>query len=361
MEEAVARPRARVGRRLHPWPIRVMHWTNAVAMLVMITSGWGIYDDDVVIKGLHFPKTCGWATGRRRACNWHFAGMWLLALNGLSYLVYGCVTGRLRERLLPIRLRDVIHTVARHAALQDRARGPHHLQRRAEDPLHRRDPGRHLAGRDRHGDLEAGAVLRPGRLLGGFQVARIIHFTGMAVIVGFLVVHVALALLVPQTLWAMLTGGPRVASAGAGRPRAPHAHEVALPAHAAARPGDPRRPPAADPHAGRRGLLRGGLSLGALTMLTGCDVKRRPRCEAALLAISRAERRRAGLAVRPDQLAPTYPASHGAEAAQVQRLLRRDEVKPVDGADLAPGAGRAGRRQAALDGAADRRPAAARR
>ena len=48
-------------------------------------------------------------------------------------------------------------------------------------------------------------------LLGGFQGARLVHFAGMAVIVGFLVVHVALSLLVPQTLWAMLTGGPRLA------------------------------------------------------------------------------------------------------------------------------------------------------
>ncbi len=35
-------------------------------------------------------------------------------------------------------------------------------------------------------------------LFGGFQGARIVHFLGMAIIVGFLVVHVALALLVPQ-------------------------------------------------------------------------------------------------------------------------------------------------------------------
>ncbi len=31
-----------------------MHWLNAAAMLVMITSGWGIYDDDAVIKGFYF-------------------------------------------------------------------------------------------------------------------------------------------------------------------------------------------------------------------------------------------------------------------------------------------------------------------
>ncbi len=49
-------------------------------------------------------------------------------------------------------------------------------------------------------------------LLGGFQAVRIEHFIGMSVIVGFLLVHVALSLLVPRTLWAMLSGGPRLNS-----------------------------------------------------------------------------------------------------------------------------------------------------
>jgi thiosulfate reductase cytochrome b subunit len=43
-----------------------------------------------------------------------------------------------------------------------------------------------------------------------FQTARLVHFLGMAAIVGFLLVHVALALIVPSTLIAMLTGGPEV-------------------------------------------------------------------------------------------------------------------------------------------------------
>ncbi|MBV8401256.1 MAG: hypothetical protein JOZ17_21395 [Acetobacteraceae bacterium] len=51
-------------------------------------------------------------------------------------------------------------------------------------------------------------------LLGGFQSARALHFAGMAVIVGFLIVHVALALLVPKTFWAMIAGGPRLSSRG---------------------------------------------------------------------------------------------------------------------------------------------------
>ena len=101
----------RSGRRLHPWPLRTMHWVNAVVMLIMITSGWGIYDDDVIIRGLHFSGF--WRLGDWAAwsLNWHFAGMWFLVVNGLVYLTYGFVTGRFREKLLPIRPSEVVQTV----------------------------------------------------------------------------------------------------------------------------------------------------------------------------------------------------------------------------------------------------------
>jgi thiosulfate reductase cytochrome b subunit len=85
---------ARTGRRLHPLPVRI----NAVVMLVMITSGWGTYDDDVIIRGVHFSQF--WRLGDWAAwtLNWRFAGMWFLTINGLIYLVYGFTTGRLREQ-----------------------------------------------------------------------------------------------------------------------------------------------------------------------------------------------------------------------------------------------------------------------
>lgn len=220
MSSVIARRRRdrSAGRRLHPLAVRVMHWTNAVAMLVMITSGWGIYDDDVIIRGLTFNKYLRLGDWAAWSLNWHFAGMWLLIINGLCYLIYGVVTGRLRERLLPIRLRDVIETV--------------------------RDT---LRLKIEHNDLTtynaiqkilyivvilAGifqvvtglAIWKPVQfsglvsLLGGFQYARYIHFAGMVVIVGFLVVHVVLAVLVPQTIKAMLFGGPRVGPSGHNEP-----------------------------------------------------------------------------------------------------------------------------------------------
>lgn len=212
---------ARPTRRLHPLPVRIMHWTNAIAMLVMIGSGWGIYNDSVIFGGLHFAKSVKLGSWAAQSLLWHFAGMWLLVLNGGAYLVYSVITGRLRERLLPIRVMDLVQTV----------RDTLHFKV-AHDDLTTYNAVQKvlyivviLAGVSQV--VTGLAIWKPvqlsglAALLGGFQAARLIHFAGMSVIVGFLVVHVALSLLVPQTLWAMLTGGPRLAplkASGGARP-----------------------------------------------------------------------------------------------------------------------------------------------
>ncbi len=198
--------------RLHPLPVRLMHWTNALAMIIMIMSGWGIYDDYVIIPGLHFSEAFRLGSWAAPSLLWHFAGMWLLAANGLAYLVYGTLTGRLRERMLPIRLGELTQTV--------------------RDTLHLKIEHDDLTVYNAVQKLLYIVVILAGiaqvitglliwkpvqfssavALLGGFQAVRIEHFIGMSVIVGFLLVHVALSLLVPRTLWAMLSGGPRLNS-----------------------------------------------------------------------------------------------------------------------------------------------------
>ncbi len=185
-----------------------MHWTNAVAMIIMIGSGWGIYNNSVIFHFLHFPEWMRIGSWAAKSLLWHFAGMWLLAINGLAYLTYGILTGRLRERLLPIRVAEVIQTVRDTLRL-----------RIAHEDLTTYNAVQKLlyivvifAGMSQV--VSGLAIWKPVQLswlvslYGSFQAARLVHFIGMAVIVGFLVVHVALSLLVPRTLWAMLTGGP---------------------------------------------------------------------------------------------------------------------------------------------------------
>src|SRR6476620_4656563 len=92
---------------IHPVWVRITHWINVVAMFMMITSGWEIYNASALFPFL-FPKSItlgGWLAG---ALLWHFAAMWLLAVNGLVYLALGIATGRFRRKLVPIRPSEVL-------------------------------------------------------------------------------------------------------------------------------------------------------------------------------------------------------------------------------------------------------------
>ena len=206
----------RRARHLHPLPIRIMHWTNAVAIFIMIGSGWKIYNDDVIFGWLHFPDALVIGKWAQYGLQWHFFGMWIFVLNGLAYLAYGIASRRFRRKLFPISLREILATVG--DALRFRL---------AHDDLTHYNAVQKI--------LYLGIILigilivisglalwKPvqfselATLFGNFQTIRLVHFLCMSAIVGFLLVHVALALLVPQSLVAMLTGGPLVRDDAAG-------------------------------------------------------------------------------------------------------------------------------------------------
>jgi thiosulfate reductase cytochrome b subunit len=211
MTDTIASPDSRPPARLHPLAIRIMHWLNAVATMILILSGWAIYNDEVIFGWLHFPSWMTLGDGPEGALQWHFLAMWILGFNGLAYLAYGLATGRFRRMLLPIRFGEVIAEIRAALALR----------------LSHADPTRYNAvqrllyiGVILVGILQvlSGFVVwKPVQfselavLFGDFQSARLIHFLGMAAIVVFLLVHVTLALLVPRTLAAMVTGGPQLA------------------------------------------------------------------------------------------------------------------------------------------------------
>ncbi len=186
-----------------------MHWINALAMIIMIGSGWKIYNDEVLFGWLHFPDWITIGGEAQGALQWHFFAMWILAVNGLCYLAYGIASGRFRRKLFPIRPREVVSNIRDALAVPALARRHHPLQRGAEAAVCRDHPRDHSPGPVRFGDLEADAVLRACRAVRRLPEGRLVHFLGMAAIVVFVVIHVALALLVPKTLGAMITGGPR--------------------------------------------------------------------------------------------------------------------------------------------------------
>jgi len=193
-----------------------MHWTNAAAMLIMITSGWKIYNDEVIFGWLHFPEAITLGKYAQHGLQWHFFGMWIFVLNGLAYLCYGIATGRFRRKLFPISVREVFTTIGE--ALRFRLR---------HDDLTRYNAVQKVLYL---GVMMVGilivisglALWKPVQfseladLFGSFQNIRLVHFLCMAAIVMFIVVHVTLALLVPQSLIAMLTGGPAIDDETAG-------------------------------------------------------------------------------------------------------------------------------------------------
>jgi thiosulfate reductase cytochrome b subunit len=199
-------PKTADGPIIHPRWVRVTHWVNALAIFMMIGSGWQIYDASPLFRFIYFPPPLALGQWLAGALLWHFAAMWLLVTNGIVYVTLGIVTGRFRRKLLPIRPRDVVSDLL--AALRGKL---------AHDDLSVYNAVQRLLY---VGVILAGVVIvlsglsiwKPVQLkyltafFGGYDFARYVHFFAMASIVGFLTVHVALALIVPKSLRAMIVG-----------------------------------------------------------------------------------------------------------------------------------------------------------
>src|ERR1700722_11986691 len=190
---------------IQPVWVRILHWINAVAMILMIMSGWQVYNASPLFafKFSHSITLGGWLGG---ALLWHFAAMWLLVVNGLIYLALGFATGRFANKLLPLTPSGVIADTK--AALTGKL---------SHDDLSKYNQVQKLLYT---GIIIVGVLIvlsglsiwKPVQLqwltavFGGYDVARYVHFICMAAIVAFLVIHVVLAVLVPKSLRAMIIG-----------------------------------------------------------------------------------------------------------------------------------------------------------
>jgi thiosulfate reductase cytochrome b subunit len=190
---------------IQPAWVRIVHWINAVAIVLMIMSGWQVYNASPLFK-FSFPPSItlgGWLGG---ALLWHFGAMWLLMVNGLIYLTLGFATGRFAKKLLPISPSGVLADTK--AALTGKL---------SHDDLSKYNQVQKLLYT---GIIIVGVLIvlsglsiwKPVQLqwltalFGGYDIARYVHFVCMAAIVAFMAIHVALAVLVPKSLRAMIIG-----------------------------------------------------------------------------------------------------------------------------------------------------------
>jgi thiosulfate reductase cytochrome b subunit len=192
---------------IHPWVVRVTHWINALAILIMVVSGWRIYNASPLFD-FKFPAAWtlgGWLAG---AIQWHFAAMWLLVINGLVYLLYSVFSGHLRRDLWPRGPAAILRDVA--AALRGKLAhalgGYNAVQRAAYCGVIAVVLVLVTSGL---------AIWKPvqfqglAALMGGYEGARVVHFICMALVVLFVAIHVIMVALVPKTFLPMLTGRTR--------------------------------------------------------------------------------------------------------------------------------------------------------
>jgi thiosulfate reductase cytochrome b subunit len=189
-------------RVIHPWPLRLTHWLNAFAIIMMVGSGWQIYNASPLF-GFTFPITIGgWLAG---AIAWHLAIMWLLVINGLIYVIWALATGHYRK-FLPLSPSGVLGDLR--TALRFNLKHELGIYNAVQKLLYL-------------GVLFAGlvvvlsglAIWKPVQLwffcdlFGGYVIARYVHFFAMTAIGVFLVIHLILVALVPKVLPPMITGG----------------------------------------------------------------------------------------------------------------------------------------------------------
>lgn len=204
--------------QLHPLSRRIMHWINAAAILVMVGSGWRIYDYYPALP-LHFGFPYGWTLGGDLALSealhdedglanalmWHFAAMWVLVLNFLAYLIVGFASGHFRRDFLPLSVGAFCRDfwAALRFKLEHRLGTYNAVQKVFYWGVLLAILVTILSGLSIWKPVQLQALTW---LFGGYEFARVVHFFGMAAIVAFLVVHVALAVLVPKTLVSMSLG-----------------------------------------------------------------------------------------------------------------------------------------------------------
>lgn len=188
-----------------PLFVRVTHWLNAIAVIVMIMSGLKIYNASPIFEFL-FPRELtvgGWLGG---ALLWHFAFMWMLVVNGLIYLILNLYSGRAWKKFFPISPKELIKDTL------DTLKG-----KLAHEDLSKYNTIQKLAYLSVIFDIvilimSGLAIWKSVQfpflrdLMGGFDNARVVHFAAMSFAVFFILVHLLMVALVPKTLLIMIKG-----------------------------------------------------------------------------------------------------------------------------------------------------------
>lgn len=194
--------------KIHRLYVRIFHWINAIAMVLMIMSGWQIYNASPLFDWLKFPSAVtlgGWLGG---GIQFHFAVMWVFVANLLIYFFGSILTGHYRRALFPVSPQSILDDLSK--AL--RGKLPHtvgtynSVQKISYLGVIVLMLAVFLSGLVIWKSVQFQTL---GLLFGGYEGARLVHFICMSLICAFIVMHLALVAIVPSTFIPMITGWAR--------------------------------------------------------------------------------------------------------------------------------------------------------
>ncbi len=179
-------------REKHHLLLRLSHWLNVPLLTLMIWSGVLIYwahqpyltiPDDLGPFELHHRLAEGMA--------WHFTVMWLLVINGLIYFSYLCFSGEWRElvphrRIFPDAFRYILFDLKISRTSPEWSGKFNPAQRLAYFSAILLSIGAVISGLAIYKPVTLSFLLT---LLGGYEVARFIHFFCMMSLVLFIFLH----------------------------------------------------------------------------------------------------------------------------------------------------------------------------
>lgn len=199
------KPKTAYPEVIQPLWLRFSHWINALAMIIMVTSGWRIYNASPLFNFV-FPDVItlgGWLGG---ALQWHFAAMWLFVINGLFYVIANIVTGRIKYKFWPLSIRRLFHDFG--LALRGKLSHDNLTQYNMVQKFSYLGVVLVAMGSVLSGLVVWKSVQFPflRELMGGYDNARLIHFICMSLIVLFAIIHIVMVALVPKTLITMIRG-----------------------------------------------------------------------------------------------------------------------------------------------------------
>ncbi len=196
----------------HPLIVRLTHWVNFIALILMVSSGLRIFNASPLFD-YKFPKWItlgGWLGGARQ---WHFAAMWLFVVNGIIAVTYNIISTHGRETTI-FRKRDIkgiwpmIRYYLRLSKDHPYVKKYNALQKLAYTSTALLGLGISISGLVMYMPVTFQSV---GFFLGGYEPARWIHFFFMAALVMFFIGHIVMVITAGWwNFWSMITGWKRL-------------------------------------------------------------------------------------------------------------------------------------------------------